>query len=130
MNEKTTQILVLDDEMSIRESLADFLEDFDFEVQSAETAEAALELLNDHSFHIAIVDMRLPGIDGNSFIVQAHKINPDTKYIIHTGSVNYHMSQDVKKVGVKEEFVFLKPIGNLMTFVEAIHKLSDENEPN
>ncbi|MBN2340222.1 MAG: response regulator [Deltaproteobacteria bacterium] len=117
-------ILVLDDEMSIRESLSDFLEDFDFHVKSAETAEVALEIIKSTPIHIAIVDMRLPGIDGNSFMVLAHEIRPETKFIIHTGSVNYHMSQDVKKVGVKEEFVFLKPIGNLMTFVDAINKLS------
>lgn len=124
MNSDATHILVLDDEMSIRESLSDFLEDFDYNVFSAETAETALELLNDNIVHVAIVDMRLPGIDGNAFIVQAHKISPKTKFIIHTGSVNYHMSTEVRDVGVQEEFVFLKPIGNLMTFVDAIAKLA------
>ncbi|MBN2714275.1 MAG: response regulator [Deltaproteobacteria bacterium] len=123
MNTQGKHILVLDDEMSIRESLSDFLEDFDFQVKSAETAEAALEILKSNNIQVAIVDMRLPGIDGNSFIVQAHEMWPDMKFIIHTGSVNYHMTQDVRKVGVKEEYVFLKPIGNLMTFVDAINDL-------
>jgi DNA-binding NtrC family response regulator len=123
MNNDIIRVLVLDDEMSIRESLSDFLEDFNFKVFSAETAEAALEILKEHPVNVAIVDMRLPGIDGNSFIVQAHEMAPDTKFIIHTGSVNYHMTQDVRKVGVHEDFVFLKPIGNLMTFVDAINRL-------
>ena len=126
MNTNATQILVLDDEMSIRESLSDFLEDFNFQVESAETAEAALDILKSSQISVAIVDMRLPGIDGNSFIVQAHEMCPDTKFIIHTGSVNYHMTQDVKKVGVEEKYVFLKPIGNLMTFVDAINDLISE----
>jgi DNA-binding NtrC family response regulator len=123
MNTNSTRILVLDDELSIRESLSDFLEDFDFQVNSAETAETALEILKKNEIDVAIVDMRLPGIDGNSFIVQAHNLSPQTKFIIHTGSVNYHMTQEVRKVGVMEDFVFLKPIGNLMTFVDAIQRL-------
>ncbi|MBN2530873.1 MAG: response regulator [Deltaproteobacteria bacterium] len=124
MNTNGTRILVLDDELSIRESLSDFLEDFDFQVNSAETAESALEILKNKEIDVAIVDMRLPGIDGNSFIVQAHTLSPGTKFIIHTGSVNYHMTQEVRKVGVMEDFVFLKPIGNLMTFVDAIQRLT------
>ncbi len=123
MTNDMIRVLVLDDEMSIRESLSDFLEDFNFQVFSAETAEAALEILKDNFVNVAIVDMRLPGIDGNSFIVQAHDLSPETRFIIHTGSVNYHMTQDVRKVGVHENFVFLKPIGNLMTFVDAINRL-------
>jgi DNA-binding NtrC family response regulator len=123
MTNDMIRVLVLDDEMSIRESLSDFLEDFNFQVFSAETAEAALEILKDNFVNVAIVDMRLPGIDGNSFIVQAHDLSPKTRFIIHTGSVNYHMTQDVRKVGVHENFVFLKPIGNLMIFVDAINRL-------
>jgi two-component system, OmpR family, response regulator len=123
MTNDMIRVLVLDDEMSIRESLSDFLEDFNFQVFSAETAEAALEILKDNFVNVAIVDMRLPGIDGNSFIVQAHDLSPETRFIIHTGSVNYHMTEDVRKVGVHENFVFLKPIGNLMTFVNAINSL-------
>lgn len=123
MTNDMIRVLVLDDEMSIRESLSDFLEDFNFQVFAAETAEAALEILKDNFVNVAIVDMRLPGIDGNSFIVQAHELSPETRFIIHTGSVNYHMTQDVRKVGVHENFVFLKPIGNLMTFVDAINRL-------
>ena len=123
MNTDTVRVLVLDDEMSIRESLSDFLEDFNFQVNSAETAETALEILKDNEVSVAIVDMRLPGIDGNSFIVQAHEMSPKTRFIIHTGSVNYHMTQEVRNVGVLEDFVFLKPIGNLMTFVDAINRL-------
>ena len=123
MTNDMIRVLVLDDEMSIRESLSDFLEDFNFQVFAAETAEAALEILKDNFVNVAIVDMRLPGIDGNSFIVQAHDLSPETRFIIHTGSVNYHMTQDVRKVGVHENFVFLKPIGNLMTFVDAINRL-------
>lgn len=117
------KVLILDDEESIRESLADFLEDFNYDVVSAETAEDALELLQGATVDVAVVDMRLPGQDGNSFIVAANQVNPSTRFIVHTGSVNYHMSKEVRDIGVSPDFVFLKPVGNLMTFVDAIGQL-------
>lgn len=116
-------VLILDDEASIRESLADFLEDFDFNVSSAETAEEALDAISESPFEIAIVDMRLPGMDGNAFIVKANEINEKLKFIVHTGSVNYHLTPAVRKIGVKSEYVFLKPVANMMNFVETINTL-------
>ena len=121
---KQMQIMVLDDEESIRESLADFLEDYDYRVLTAETAEEGLRVIAEQPVDVAIVDMRLPGQDGNSFILEAHRKSPRTRFIIHTGSVNYHIPPEVRDVGITPEFVFLKPVGNLTSFIDAIEKLA------
>ena len=110
--------------MSIRESLSDYFEDFDFDVRGAETAEEALEILKEFSCHVAIVDMRLPGMDGNAFIEKAHEFDPAIRYIVHTGSVNYALSGPVKAIGVQPEHVFFKPISNMQRFVETIIALT------
>jgi len=125
-DDKKIKVLVLDDEASIRESLTDFLEDFNFSVRSAETAEDALNVISRDPCEVAIVDLRLPGMDGNSFILQANKICPKTRYIVHTGSVNYHLSAAVRAIGVSSDYVFLKPVPDLMHFVATIHKLLEE----
>lgn len=117
------RVLIIDDEESIRESLADYFEDFEFSVQVAETAEEALDIVANASISVAIVDMRLPGIDGNTFIAKAHDINPDIKFIVHTGSVNYTLTPPVRKAGVRPEHILLKPVYNMEEFVRMIEKL-------
>ncbi|MFO7911792.1 MAG: response regulator, partial [Desulfotignum sp.] len=82
----TRQFLILDDEESIRQSIAAFMEDEGYNVFQAETSEDALEIVKNHHIDKAVVDIRLPGVDGNTFMVEAAKINPDMKFVVHTGS--------------------------------------------
>lgn len=73
MSEK--RVLIVDDESSIRESLAEFLRDFGMNVDTAENAEDALELLRQKSFDVMIADLRLPGITGDAMIPQPTSCN-------------------------------------------------------
>ena len=120
---KDIRILVIDDEFSIRESLADYFEDFEFQVETAASAEEALERVSESSFHVAIVDMRLPGLDGNGFIVRASRMDSRLQFIIHTGSVNYTVSPEVQKAGVTAEQVFLKPVYEMNQLVKMVESL-------
>jgi CheY-like chemotaxis protein len=67
-----TRVLVVDDEPSIRNSLVEFLQDFQFDVLSADSAEGALDLIARLPIDVAVVDIRLPRLDGDSLILQAH----------------------------------------------------------
>lgn len=118
--------LVIDDESSIRESLTEFLEDFDFDVTPAESAEEALDLLSDKVFDVAVVDLRLPGMSGETMIVKAHEINPGMRFLIHTGSVDYRLSKTLTKIGMKPEHLFLKPLPDLTILVDRIQELVGE----
>ena len=61
---KHIQILVVDDERGIRESLQGVLEDEGYTVQVAGTAEKALEELHRRSYDVVLLDVWLPGMDG------------------------------------------------------------------
>ena len=67
------RILILDDEQAVRDSLIDYFEDRLWKTCPAESAEEALGLIASESFSAAVVDVRLPGMDGNDFIRQALK---------------------------------------------------------
>jgi len=126
---RSINILIIDDEIAIRYSLTSFFEDYDFNVTSAASAEEALEILNEKkNFHVAIVDLRLPGMTGDKMILEASKIYPELKYLIHTGSINYFVSDELKNIGFKDEFVFLKPQNNLKIFIDAIEKLLESKK--
>ena len=117
------RVLVVDDEPSIRNSLVEFLEDCQFEVASADSAESALELIAQTPVDVALVDIRLPKLDGDSFIIQAHERWPQMQFLIHTGSVEYKLPDELKRFGVTHEHVFLKPQMDLTVFEKAIQEL-------
>ncbi|MEM8918962.1 MAG: response regulator transcription factor [Pseudomonadota bacterium] len=66
MNE-TAHILLVDDEATLREPLADYLIKQNFRVQQAADASVARSLLNARDFDIILSDIMMPGEDGLSF---------------------------------------------------------------
>ena len=122
------RVLVVDDEPSIRNSLLEFLEDCQFAVSAADSAESALELIDRTPIDVAIVDIRLPKLDGDSFILQAHQRFPRMRFMIHTGSVEYKLPEELKGFGVTHDSVFLKPQMDLSVFETAIRKAMGAGE--
>src|ERR1700689_492557 len=58
------QLLVVDDEAGIRESLASILKDEGYDVDTANSAEEALERASHGDIEVILLDVWLPGIDG------------------------------------------------------------------
>lgn len=120
---ENVKVLIIDDEPNIRISLEAFLEDCGFEVDSRESAEEALDYLEHNQVQIAIVDLRLPEMNGDLFVQKAYAFTPDTKFIIHTGSVEYSISQELRDIGLNSENILLKPIPDLNELVTKIEKI-------
>lgn len=116
-------VLIVDDEEMIRINLECFLEDEGFTVFSADSGEAALKFLSEHPCDIAVVDMRLPGIDGNSVILKAHRLYPNMRFLIHTGSSEYSLPDSLLSVGLKAEHILLKPLADMQVLLHAIETL-------
>lgn len=106
-------LLILDDEDSIRQSVAAYMEDEGYIVFQAESGEQALEFVKSHPIDEAVVDIRLPGMDGNTFMIEARKILPDIKFVVHTGSADYMLPDAVKALGLTRAQVIIKPAGDL-----------------
>lgn len=110
MQKENAEILVVDDEAPVRLSLAAYLEDEGFIVRSAESAEQALESAAANPPHLAVVDLRLPGMDGGALILELAKRHPGMKFLIHTGSTKFSLSEDLKSAGLDDSQVFFKPV--------------------
>ncbi len=124
MSENSICILVVDDETAIRDSLSAYLEDRGCEVYSASSGEEALEIFEKQcNIEICSIDMRLPGMDGNTLILKSHELRPETVYMIYTGSTDYQLPQSLLDIGVNNENVFHKPMDNLLIIENAIRSL-------
>ncbi|MFV0438195.1 MAG: sigma-54-dependent transcriptional regulator [Desulfopila sp.] len=83
--EQLRKVLFIDDEMHIRQANRQTLELADLEVICHDCAEEALPLLSREWQGVVICDIRLPKMDGLSFLVQAQKIDLDLPVILITG---------------------------------------------
>lgn len=120
MAANSTTILVVDDEQLVRENLAAYLEDEGYTVVMAASGEEALDMVSAGGIALAIVDMRLPGIDGNAVILRAHVIDPEITFIIHTGSSSYLLPDELVEIGIEGDQVVRKPVGDMAQFLEKI----------
>ncbi len=82
---KQPLVLLVDDEDEPRRSTAQSLDLAGFEVRDLAAAERALELVSPGLNGIVITDIRMPGMDGMTFMGRVHEIDPDIPVIITTG---------------------------------------------
>lgn len=118
------RVLVIDDEPAICMSLTAFLEDYGFAADSAESGTEALEMMDAARYDVCIVDLRLPDMNGEELILQAHARYPEQRHIIYTGSISYNLSEKMAAIGMRPEHVFLKPIRVLSLLVKCIQSLA------
>jgi len=123
------RLLVIDDEPAVRTNLCAFLADDGFAVTAVASGEEALSLLARETFDVAIVDIRLPGQDGNSVIVRAQALQPLMRYLIHTGSVDYQIPTQLRHLGINAGDVLPKPVVDMHTMTRAILRLCGRTAP-
>jgi two-component system response regulator AtoC len=77
-------ILIVDDEEVMRETLGDWLTKEGYRTETAITAEEALEKFEGNEFNIAIVDLKLPGMDGIELLQRLKEIDKEIPVIMVT----------------------------------------------
>jgi DNA-binding response OmpR family regulator len=82
---QAAQILIVDDESSIRLTLSALLKRAGFEVTSAENGPEAVALLERQAFELLLVDLKMPGMDGMQVVAAARRRQPDLAIIVLTG---------------------------------------------
>jgi two-component system, NtrC family, response regulator AtoC len=94
-----TRLLVVDDEQDLLELLVRRLKRKGFDVDSAGTAEDALELVKKNEYDIGVYDIRLPGMDGIELLKETKKVQPDIEVLILTGHGTIDTAIEAMKVG-------------------------------
>ncbi|MEJ2156538.1 MAG: response regulator [Desulfobacteraceae bacterium] len=123
MDSKEKIILIVDDELHIKQSFSYFFEDREWQVFTADSGEAALELLKTMTCSVAIVDIRMRGMDGESFIRIASERYPSMFFVVCTGSPMYEISEDLIQLPCVVDKVFGKPVMDMNGLEETILRL-------
>jgi two-component system phosphate regulon sensor histidine kinase PhoR len=122
---KTTQptILLVDDHKSIREMLKRALERDDCRVDATGSGREAIVKVKTTSYNLALVDLRLPDIDGMEVLRAMSEGNPNTVKIIVTGYPSQESSIEAASLGVDEYVVKpFKPEDFLKTIKKHLQK--------
>ncbi|MBC8289082.1 MAG: sigma-54-dependent Fis family transcriptional regulator, partial [Planctomycetes bacterium] len=83
-NSQRLRVLFVDDEAMIREVMRIELPRMGHEVTVCDGGEAAISAIDAGAFDAAIVDLKMPGIDGWQVVDHLRKVSPETQVIIHT----------------------------------------------
>lgn len=101
-------ILIVDDEQVVRETLGDYLSDLGHHVAYAADGQTGLEKIRDTEFDVALIDMHMPRINGLALIDSARNFRPDTSYVVITGHADIQTAIDALRRGAADFLV--KPI--------------------
>lgn len=93
------KILVIDDERGIREGCRRILEFENYQVVVAETGEKGIDVAKTDKFDLALIDLKLPGIDGLAVLNELRKIDSEIVPIIITGHGTVETAVEAMKAG-------------------------------
>ncbi len=100
-------ILVVDDERTIRDSIKTVLEDDGYETDTASNGKEALELVNEKDYEIIITDLKMPEMDGMELVEQCQHICPQTSVVIITAHASLESAIKALRMGAYD--YILKP---------------------
>jgi len=92
-------VLIVDDEPGIRQSLKGVLEDEGLKSALAESGEACLEILRDRSFDVVLLDVWLPGIDGLETLGKIRELEDAPEVIMISGHGTIETAVRATKLG-------------------------------
>ncbi|MDK2917995.1 MAG: hypothetical protein PWQ37_728 [Candidatus Petromonas sp.] len=132
------KILVIDDEKSIRLSLKISLKKLGAEIFTAETGEEGLELFKRENPDLAIVDIKLPGIDGIEVLKNMKRLRPSCVVIMITYLSEVKLAVKAMKMGAYDYFTkpfslaeINKSVEKILEYVKAkieLNNIESENE--
>jgi DNA-binding NtrC family response regulator len=82
---ETTRILIIDDDENIRKVLTTILEDEGYDVESVDTAKKAIERTRRKFYNLALIDIRLPDMEGIELLTKMKNATPKIRKLIITG---------------------------------------------
>jgi len=113
-------ILIIDDELSIRESLSCFFNDEGYRVFTAENGEIGIELFFREKVDIVLTDLKMPRKDGIEVMNTIREHSPDTPMVVVSGAGKKEDIIKALRMGAKDYIT--KPIEDLEMIHHVIRK--------
>lgn len=103
------KLMLVDDEERLLSSIAKLLSKKGIDVVTATSGAEAIEKLKHQTIHVVILDVKMPGMDGNETLVEIKRLFPMVEVIMLTGHATVESAVDGLKFGATD--YLMKPIG-------------------
>jgi DNA-binding NtrC family response regulator len=122
------RILLIDDDKNIRQTLSIVLQEEGYFVDTAENGKEAVEKSYANFYNLAIVDWRLPDVDGTILITQLKETTPKMAKIMLTGYPS--MNNAIEAVNQHADAFLVKPVAveELLKKIRELLILQEENK--
>jgi CheY-like chemotaxis protein len=114
----SARILVVDDDVDTCSNLSDILTDLGYRVDTAHDGLAALELVRKHPYDVALLDLKMPGMDGLTLYREVKKLRAGTVAVVVTAYAGGDTAEAAQAAGAWQ--VLPKPVDfpKLLNIVE------------
>jgi DNA-binding response OmpR family regulator len=118
VTEKTPSILVVDDEVDTCQNLSDILTDLGYQVDTAHDGPSALKMVQQKPYDVALLDLKMPGMDGITLYREIKKLRAGTVAIVVTAYAGADTKAEALQAGAWQ--VLAKPVDfpKLLGFVD------------
>lgn len=123
---KGSKVLLVDDEVVFTNNMAKLLTNRGYKVTAVNSGDAAIRALQDQTFDVMVLDLKMPGLDGITTLKQVKKLGIFTETLILTGHGSIDTALEAIKLGAYDYLTKPCEIGELVAKIEgAWSKKSD-----
>jgi DNA-binding NtrC family response regulator len=112
-------ILVVDDELLIRDLLYDFFHGQGWEIALAENGEKALRIIESRKIDLVLTDLKMPDMDGMTLTKQLRESHPEIPVVVMTGYPSVDSAVEALRSKVADYIVKPFNINRLYKVIEA-----------
>lgn len=112
------KILIVDDELGMREGCRRSLARYGFDVRTAENGSDGLRMLGDEDYDLVLVDIIMPGVSGLELLERIRQYDPSITCLVITGYAALSVATQALELGAHD--VLAKPFNSeeLLTMVQ------------
>lgn len=126
MNQPYRQLLVIDDDVSVRQSIAAYLQDSGYHVHQVSSGQEALNWLENNRPIVVLTDLRMPDVDGLAILRWVRDRAPEVPVIVISGLGVVKDVIDALRLGAADYLV--KPIVDMEVLVHAVNRSLERSE--
>ena len=112
-----SNILVVDDEQSLRESLQEILHLAGYEVNAVGTGEQAVECIKNNDYDLILLDLKMPGMDGLDVLKETTQASPETRVILLTAHGSLESAIEALRHGAHDYILKPSTSNNILSSV-------------